>query len=528
MVRLLALLFAIAVALSPGAARAHAALVRADPADGQVLPAAPARVHLSFNEPVRPLVVRLFEAGGRVLRELAVERHDGTIMVAMPPDLGTGSHVLSYRVISTDGHPVAGSLTFSVGEAGGTAVRPIESASGTGSLLWLSRVVLYAGLLIGVGGAFFRAWLTPDLRDRATTGLLVSALGAGALAASAAPGLQGLDALGRPLADVTSPDIWRAGLDTTYGRTVVAALLALAAAAASLVVRDATSRKGLSLAALVGTGVAFAVSGHASSAPPQWLTRPAILIHGVAIAYWIGALAPLAVLLRRGEPGILKIVRRFSDIAVPAVAALVITGAVLAWIQVRDPAALLATAYGRILIAKVGLVVALLALAAINRFRLTPALGQGRPAERRLSASAVAELVMVASILSLVGLWRFTPPPRVVPIESPAEQPAVAHLHASHAMAEIILDPGRVGPTRARVALSGTSGPIEPKEVTVRLSNKPAGLEPFERRAIREADGTWVVDGLALPVPGRWAVEVEALISDFEKVILTGEVEVRL
>jgi copper transport protein len=527
MVRLLALLFAIAVALSPGAARAHAALVRADPADGQVLPAAPARVHLSFNEPVRPLVVRLFEAGGRVLRELAVERHDGTIMVAMPPDLGTGSHVLSYRVISTDGHPVAGSLTFSVGEAGGSAARAAESAGGAGFALWLSRVALYAGLFVGAGGAFFRAWLTPDLRDRATTGLLVFALGAGALAASAAPGLQGLDALGRPLADVTSPDIWRAGLDTTYGRTVVAALLALAAAAASLVVRDATSRKGLSLAALVGTGVAFAVSGHASSAPPQWLTRPAVLVHGVAVAYWIGALAPLVVLLRRGEPGIPKIVRRFSDIAVPAVAALAVTGAVLAWIQVRDPAALLATAYGRILIAKVGLVVALLALAAINRSRLTPALGRGGAAERRLAASVVAELVLAASILGLVGLWRFTPPPRAFPVESPAERPAVAHLHASQAMAEVVLDPGRVGPTRARVVVSGSGGRVEPREVTVRLSNRAAGLEPIERRATRAADGAWAVEGLALPVPGRWAVEVEALVSDFEKATFAGEVEIR-
>jgi len=238
-------------------------------------------------------------------------------------------------------------------------------------------------------------------------------------------------------------------------------------------------------------------------------------------------MAPLAILLRRAKPGVSRVVRRFSTIAVPAVVALGFTGTVLAWIQVRHPAALLATAYGRILTAKLALVVVLLTLAAINRYELTPALGRGGSAERRLSTSALAELVLAASIFGLVGLWRFTPPPRAVPVESPAEQPAVAHIHAGQAMTEVVLDPGRVGPTRVRVALSGTSGPIEPKEVTVRLSNGAAGLEPIERRATREADGTWAVEGLALPVPGRWAVEIEALISDFEKATVAGEVEVR-
>ena len=57
-----------------------------------------------------------------------------------------------------------------------------------------------------------------------------------------------------------------------------------------------------------------------------------------------------------------------------AVAALVLTGTALAWIQVRHPAALLATAYGQILSIKLALVAVLFALAGINRYRLTPAM----------------------------------------------------------------------------------------------------------------------------------------------------------
>ena len=50
--------------------------------------------------------------------------------------------------------------------------------------------------------------------------------------------------------------------------------------------------RGLSAVAMAGVGLSLAASGHAASAPPQWLTRPAVFLHGVAVAYWIGALCP--------------------------------------------------------------------------------------------------------------------------------------------------------------------------------------------------------------------------------------------
>jgi copper transport protein len=237
-------------------------------------------------------------------------------------------------------------------------------------------------------------------------------------------------------------------------------------------------------------------------------------------------LAPLAILLRRWEPEIPQIVRRFSNGAVPAVAALVLTGTALAWIQVRHPAALLATAYGQILSIKLALVAVLFVLAGINRYRLTPTLGRAGVVGR-LSASAFAELVLAAAIFGLVGLWRFTPPPRAVPVGTPADHSAVVHFHTPEVMAEVTLLPGRAGPTRIRIVFNGASGPLEPKDVTIRLSNKPAGVETIERRAVRGNERIWSVEGVALPVAGRWELEVETLISDFEKATLVGEIAIR-
>src|SRR3546814_6455341 len=91
---------------------------------------------------------------------------------------------------------------------------------------------------------------------------------------------------------------------------------------------------------------------------------------------------PLAVAAASRGAALVPLLRRFSTIAVPAVAILVLTGIVLAVVQAEAPQALLDTAYGRLLLAKLAGVAALLALAAVNRLRLTPAIeadGSSRP-----------------------------------------------------------------------------------------------------------------------------------------------------
>jgi len=439
--------------------------------------------------------------------------------------------VLSYRVTSIDGHPIGGSLTFSVGHAGGTvATPPVDAGAGPGALLWLARVVLYGGLFLGVGGAFFRACFAPEAGDRATDRLLRAVLLTGMVAATLSMVLQGLDALDAPLGAVATWSAWRAGLETTFAWTVLAALVAMSCALFSLRNSAETSRRIASLTGLVGVGAALSLSGHASSAEPQWVTRSAVFVHGVAVAYWIGALAPLASFVSGGPKTLRATIRAWSTGAVFAVAALVVTGAALAFVQVQRPDAMIGTAYGQILTAKLVLVAALLSLAAFNRYRLTPRLETSRPwAERRLAASARLELALAVVIFGLVGLWRFTPPPRALtaPTPMPGRAPAIAHIPSAQAMAQVILSPGRPGPTRVQVTVEGPAGPLDPKEVTVSFWNPDAGVEPIERKASRAAPGQWDVTDLVLPAPGSWQIRLDLLITDFDKAVLEGDAQIR-
>ncbi|WP_246693189.1 copper resistance protein CopC, partial [Mesorhizobium sp. M2E.F.Ca.ET.154.01.1.1] len=104
-----------ALLVLPGRAFAHAALVAADPADGSVLMQSPARFSLTFSEPVSPLVIALVRPDGTRLALTSFRLTDRTVEIDNPETLKSGTHVLSWRVISEDGHPVGGSVLFSIG-----------------------------------------------------------------------------------------------------------------------------------------------------------------------------------------------------------------------------------------------------------------------------------------------------------------------------------------------------------------------------------------------------------------------------
>src|SRR5690606_26651821 len=114
------------------------------------------------------------------------------------------------------------------------------------------------------------------------------------------------------------------------------------------------SRRGARMAASVafaGVGLALAASGHASAAEPQWLMRPAVFVHALAVAFWIGALLPLAASRRMQALESRTVLHRFSQ-AVPFVlAALIASGTALAWVQVGEFSALWRTDYGCLLLA---------------------------------------------------------------------------------------------------------------------------------------------------------------------------------
>ena len=521
MARVLASLAALLSALCfASGAWAHATLLSSEPADGSVLAQPPKMVQLHFNERIVPAVIGVIDAGGKA-RDVATRAVGQSVLIVLPDDLRQGTQIVSYRVVSQDGHPVAGSLVFSIGAVTGAAPQP--KASLLPLLIWLARIGVYLGLFVGVGGAFFAAWI-----GRGPSGSTVSrgALAIGLVSAVASLGLQGLDLLNLPPGGIVTSAPWTSALATSLGPSL---LIAIAVMAVAWYARRSPSMLiswVLTTLAMAGVGLSLAVSGHAATAPPQWLTRPSLFLHGVAAAYWIGALVPLAAMAHRRNDDLPRVLRQFSAIAIPLVGLLVLSGIVLSIVQLGSVRALIETQYGIILSIKLALVILLLALAALNRFLCTPAVVADYENSRPLLRVVLLECVVVVGILAVVAGWRFTPPPRMSAASVAA--PLSVHIHTDAAMFQVLVSPGKVGPNDFVLQLmTGDAALLPAKEATLILSLPERSVEPMERRATLGPDGYWHVRGVTLPLSGRWRMRIEALVSDFKKVTLEDQFEVR-
>lgn len=120
-----ALLFGAALA-SPSAAVAHDQLLSSSPADGETLDAAPSEATLEYSGEIQPIGLEILvsDASGT-----AIELPDEPVVSGMTvtqalPTLAPGDYTLDWRVVSGDGHPIAGSIAFSV--AGAAATEPAE------------------------------------------------------------------------------------------------------------------------------------------------------------------------------------------------------------------------------------------------------------------------------------------------------------------------------------------------------------------------------------------------------------------
>ncbi len=165
---------------------------------------------------------------------------------------------------------------------------------------------------------------------------------------------------------------------------------------------------GLALASLAWSGHAAAGEGG------QGLLRLAADgLHLLAAGVWIGALAGFVALVRPGQnlANGSRALSAFSGVGTACVALLVATGLVNLFADTdgRPLAALGHSVWGLLLAAKLALVTAMLGLAALNRFVLTPRLrASGPPGAIRLSL--VAEFTLGMGVLILVAvLGRLAP-----------------------------------------------------------------------------------------------------------------------
>jgi putative copper resistance protein D len=173
--------------------------------------------------------------------------------------------------------------------------------------------------------------------------------------------------------------------------------------------------------AVIAVAVIFSQvwAGHAAAAPLSHAAADAV--HLAAAALWVGSLPPLLTLLARAcredapwRSLAARAAHGFSGMGTVAVAALAVTGFLNGQIMVGGIHALAATTYGRLVLAKIVMFAAMVTVAAMNRWWITPRLDPGRAHENAVPSllrNVAIELALGVCVFAVVGLLGGSEPP---------------------------------------------------------------------------------------------------------------------
>ncbi len=382
-----AALVALAALVAPAAASAHATLIRTVPANGAVLDTSPRRVRVVFDDTIHLASGNAAVANATHASVLAgrASVHARELSIPLRANLPDGDYSVRWSMVSEDGHPAKGVLAFGVGAGRSPPTAVLGAATPLGGSDIVLRTVYYLGLLAGAGGAAFALLCRRVIGSRIIRpmshliffSMLAVFLGDSALAHSAAPG-------------------------TRYALVlkvvVTLALVGGAAAALAPMYERLLLVAGVCSLAIVA---APTLSGHALDRDqPRFLSIPVDLAHTASAAVWFGGLLSLVFVLPRTsaeDDERSAVVRRFSTVALTAVAVLAGSGLVRALTELSAVSQIWSTSYGRVLAAKSILFLPLLGLGWLNRTTLLGAFA-------RLRRSALVEVMVILAIVVVVAV----------------------------------------------------------------------------------------------------------------------------
>lgn len=582
-------LAALYLAVLVPAAHAHAVLEGTSPARGVTVQSQPKQVMFEFSEPVESSfgAVRVFADDGAQVETGSVThpRGESSVAIGLKPDLPEGSYTATFRVISADAHPVSGGFVFSLGKAGATPKTVAQLTAGdkvgeaTQIGFGIARGVSYAAIAFAIGALAFLIliWL-PALRSvaggdarwlesserfsRRIRNLLVIALAAGTASEACQLVFQGATGSGGTFWDALDGSVIREVIDTRFGTVHLLDLITFAVFLLLAVPRGwapvlrpasvgatglAAPRFGRVELILMGALAAFlaispALAGHASTQSPKGLLIPNDLVHVTAMSIWVGGLLVLVAVLPVATrvldaPDRTRLLAatllRFSPMALVAVSALAISGLIQAYVHVRSVDNLIQTGYGRAVLAKMLLLLSLVALGAYNRQRAVPRLkalaaegaapGAAGVGLRNSLRTEVALLAVVIAVASLLVSY--------APANTPSSTGPFSTTKALGPLElQMTVDPARTGTNAMHFYLINATDGTQftgSKGFEVLLSLPDKRIGPLKADVRKGGPGHYVAPGADFVPAGKWKVEIIDRVSEFDQYETTVEVPIK-
>jgi copper transport protein len=534
----LAVLFSLLFA-SPAAA--HAELVNTTPANGEQLTKPPTEIQMTYTESVNLIDdgIRLVDNAGDTVRTPVPTVDAQTVTWPMPADLPEGSYVVTWRVVSADGHPISGAFSFGVGTAaaalpGSSTATDTPDTTGstaaTGSTApWpvvAVRLANYVAFALFAGVAAFVLLCAPDAgNDRRLQLLARGGLVGGGAAAVAAILVQGPYIGGVSMSRVLDMRLLYETLATPFGNALLGrlALYGVLGVLAWRLPRILTGLGSLLVpAGVAATAVTIAAAGHGVGSGPIDLGVDAI--HALTAGLWVGGLVVLVALGRSVEP---RALQQFSTLAMVSVVTLIVTGTLNSLRHLTAVEQLWQTRYGLTLVIKLTLVAATLAAAAVSRWRLR----QHRVPLRsvRIEAALIVAVLVATALLSMTA-----PPPHAHgptthaghEAGEAAGNDAVQMSLGDQGDAALAVSPATTTGSHLHLVLTDPSGQrLTATRVTMKVANPGRDIAPIPvPMSIR--DGVWVAN-YRFPFPGTWKVILTVNGLGQSAVVTSGEITIR-
>ena len=500
-------------------ASAHAVLDNSVPTSGATLEDSPLQIVLDFDESVESSLgyIKLFSSSGKRVQLPAVkaDASDASIVRVVPPTLAQDSYVAVYRVISADGHPVEGAITFRVG-AGAvsnlasvieTALQDSETSNAVKVAMALMRFISYIAISIVLAGIFFL--LGSDAPRKGLNRAVVLAGSVLGLSTALLYLLHGMNASGGTWGQIANVSVVKDVFATQVGESLFARIVV------SFLLVSVVARWGKFVAvfAFVTLPFTYAFAGHAAVDSPAALTIALLALHVAAVGVWCGG---LILLMFVKDIRTTPIVEWFSQRAAILIAVVVATGVVQALLLMDGIGNLTKTSYGKALIAKVCVVGIMLICAAIVRRRFYES------GVSRLRAVLCAEVVVGLVVLSITsGMVAASPRPTV------SNAPFSTALVQGDVIANITISPPRVGESEMHVIVSPPNGSLDPVlAIKARFSLVSGSVPPIQAE-LNAVGPNHFVGYIQFVYPGEWKVDVIVSPDANSEVLYSTQVKIK-
>ena len=414
---------------------AHAVLLRGTPSDRQTLERAPDQVQLLFSEPLDQVFssLRVRDASGQ-----RVDKGDGRVeptndhllVVSLQPSLPNGVYTVFWRSLSAiDVHPDEGQYQLFVGVpvvSNQTTAAITATPETTFGRWWFYLAAsLFGGVLATWKLVLSQVLTGPHAEARAAVRatayrlivvggvlLIVGTLYTAVAQAAAAANVTLFEAIGKPITDLLLRGRFAAIWWPRIGLEVASLLLMVGGGIEGLAAECA-------LATLPAVLLTSAITSHGAALPVGAVAGIAVdWLHIVGATAWVGGLIGVLICLpamrRAGQSSagdaLRCLVARFGRYALIASAVVALSGALQGVLEVGSWPALLSTTYGELVLAKIGLLLAMLLVATFNEWRARTADAVALGDVRGLRRGVRVELAVGVVVLGVAAMLSGTPP----------------------------------------------------------------------------------------------------------------------